>query len=220
VAAEAHSPTPAAPRSISDVLADLDVAYLAENGPEFRRLVTLLYISITPAQEQVAHDPSVWHLFQPVPLITDPTTRQRLDPHLQQIERMLLHGLHYLSAIHAQQRRLLMNTADINALLDRIDKATNNVAADIKFLIGEITPGMSQADVDAVGGRLTAAATTLETIASANQPPAPPAPVPTPGATGSAAGTPAAPTNAAGAAPDGSTFSGETGAGPTGRVAS
>lgn len=204
-------------RTIPDVLHDLGRAYTAQNGPEFHRLVQLLHVAVTPAQEQVPLvDAAVLQPFVPAPLVTFGTTHTPpIDPHLQQIERLLRHGLAYLSAIHAQNRRLLMNAADINAKLDRIDQATNNIAADIRFLITQIQPGMTQADVDAVGARLETSATALETIASANKPPAP-TPVPTPGATG-ATGAPGATTTAA--AVDGSTFSGETGAGTTGRVA-
>lgn len=189
----------AAVRSIGDVLDDLSKAFRVEDGPEFHRLVQLLHLSITPQPEQVRDDPNTRQLFAQGDLHEFKPT---LDPHLQHIERMLLQGLYYLSAIYAQNRRLLMNVADLNAKLDRVNDATNNIAADIRTLAGQIGTGMSQADVDAVGARLESSAAALEAIA-AETPDAPPAVVP--GAAAPAQG-------------DGSTFSGETAAGTQGRV--
>lgn len=66
--------------------------------------------------------------------------------------------------------------------LDLVDKATNDVAAEITDLSTQISTGMTQADVDAIVTRLTAQATKLEGIAAnpANPVPAP-APAPTDG---------------------------------------
>lgn len=49
---------------------------------------------------------------------------------------------------------------------DQLDKATNDVAAEIKDLSGQISTGMSQADVDSIVSRLNAASTKLEGLAS------------------------------------------------------
>lgn len=188
-----------AQRSVGDVIDDLREAFRVENGAEFHRLVQLLHLLITPSPEQVTIDVAQLQPFGHGELAD---LRQKPDPHLQHIERMLLQGLYYLSAIYAQNRRLLMNAADINAKLDRINDATNNIAADIRTLTGQIGTGMSQADVDAVAARLESSATALEAIA-AQTPDVPPVVVP---------GT------ATPAQGDGSTLSGETGAGTGGRV--
>lgn len=180
-----------AQRSIGDVLDDVQHAFRTDNQPEFYRLIQLLHSVITPAPEQVPPPPPA--LLQPFQHGALAEFKRPLDPHLQHIERMLLQGLYYLSAIYAQNRRLLMNAADLNAKLDRVNDATNNLAADIRTLIGQIGTGMTQAEVDAVGARLEASATALEALA-AETPDAPPV------------------------VPDGSTLSGETGAGTQGRV--
>ncbi len=106
---------------------------------------------------------------------------------------MLLQGLYYLSAIYAQNRRILMTGADLNAKLDRVNAASNNIAADIRTLMSQIGTGMTQEDVDKIGARLESSATALEALA-AETPDAPPV------------------------VQDGSTMSGETGAGTQGRV--
>lgn len=185
-------------RSIGDVIDDLSKAFRVEDGPEFHRLVQLLHLAITPQQEQVRDDPNTRQPFTHDNLAE---FKPKLDPHLQHIERMLLQGLYYLSAIYAQNRRLLMNAADINAKLDRVNDATNNIAADIRTLVGQIGTGMTQAEVDAVGARLEASATALEALAAET----PDVPVVVPGASTPAQG-------------DGSSASGETGAGTQGRV--
>lgn len=189
----------AAMRSIGDVLDDLQRAFHVEDGPEFHRLIQVLHQAITPTLEQVA--PPHASVLQPFAHGALAEFKPKLDPHLQHIERMLLQGLYYLSAIYAQNRRLLMNAADLNAKLDRVNDATNNLAADIRTLIGQIGTGMSQADVDAVGARLEASAAALEALAAET----PDVPVVVLGTATPAQG-------------DGSSASGETGAGTQGRV--
>lgn len=76
----------------------------------------------------------------------------------------------------------------VTEALDLLDKATNDVAAEISDLTSQISTGMTQADVDSVVTRLNAASEKLEGLASnpAN---------PVPGTTGSTdgGGTPPTP---------------------------
>lgn len=58
----------------------------------------------------------------------------------------------------------------------QLDKATNDVAAEIADLTSQISTGMTQADVDSVVARLNAASTKLEGLAAS-----PTNPVPTDG---------------------------------------
>lgn len=55
---------------------------------------------------------------------------------------------------------------ELNAKLDRIDTATNNIAADLRALKDQIGTGMSDADVEAVNTRLESTAVALEGIAA------------------------------------------------------
>jgi len=173
-----------------DLVQQLQDAHARGDAPTFVKLVNLLSLAITPDNE---HRPQ--GSFEPfggwAPAKHNPPAI--LDPHLVHIEHLLVQVLVFLSAIHAQNRRLLMNAADLNATLDRVNEATNNIAADIRTLVSQIGVGMTQAEVDALGARLLATADTLDAIA-AETPDAPPV------------------------VPDGGTLSNETGAGTQGRA--
>lgn len=54
----------------------------------------------------------------------------------------------------------------LTAAMDAIDKATNDVAAELKDLSGQISTSMTPQDVADVAARLNASATFLETIAA------------------------------------------------------
>lgn len=70
----------------------------------------------------------------------------------------------------------------LTAAMDAVDKATNDVAAELKDLSGQISTGMTPSDVAAVVTRLNATGAFLETVAAnPSQPvvgtaPTPPAP--------------------------------------------
>ena len=67
--------------------------------------------------------------------------------------------------VHTHLLEQLMSRADeANARLDRINDATNNIAADIRSL--KVEPGMTQAEADALNARLESTATALEAIAA------------------------------------------------------
>lgn len=61
---------------------------------------------------------------------------------------------------------IIMAKTDMDAALDKINTATNDIAKDIENLKAMIGTGMSQADVDAVQARLDATVTQLEAIAA------------------------------------------------------
>ncbi len=71
-----------------------------------------------------------------------------------------------LDHILAQLGALQMAASDMQASLDRINAATNNIAADLAGLKALIGTGMSQADVDAVQARLDASVAVLEALAA------------------------------------------------------
>ena len=77
-----------------------------------------------------------------------------------------------LDQLLRQGAQLMTKADDANAALDRINTATNNIAADIRGL--KVEPGMTQAEADAVNARLSGVADTLEALA-AETPDAPPA---------------------------------------------
>jgi chromosome segregation ATPase len=80
-----------------------------------------------------------------------------------------------LEQILTQLEALMARATDLDAKLDRINTATNNIAEDIRNLKGQIGTGMTQAEVDAVNDRLETTATALEAIAVAT-PDVPPTP--------------------------------------------
>ena|SRR5258707_10141398 len=90
------------------------------------------------------------------------------------VDRALTEILTHVHELLARTGRIMADVNSMKAKLDEIDTATNNIAADIRTLQGQIGTGMSQADVDAVQARLDSTATALEAIA-AETPDAPPA---------------------------------------------
>jgi len=69
-----------------------------------------------------------------------------------------------LNQLLAQGVQLMTKADDANARLDRINDATNNIAADIRGLKAQA--GMTQAEADALNARLESTATALEAIAA------------------------------------------------------
>ena len=73
----------------------------------------------------------------------------------------------------------------LSAAMDAVDKATNDVAAELRDLSGQIATGMTPADVTAVVTRLNNSATFLESVATnPSQPVTGTAPSGTTGTTG------------------------------------
>jgi hypothetical protein len=72
-----------------------------------------------------------------------------------------------LRRIEKQGAHLMADVNTMKAALASIDTATNNIAADIDRIKGQIGTGMSQADVDAVQAVLDSTVTKLEAIAAA-----------------------------------------------------
>jgi methyl-accepting chemotaxis protein len=68
---------------------------------------------------------------------------------------------------------------EINASLDEINDATNNIAADLDRIAGGLEGGLSADEAQSVATRLTTTATTLRAIANRN-PEAPTEPTPEP----------------------------------------
>jgi DNA-directed RNA polymerase specialized sigma subunit len=65
-----------------------------------------------------------------------------------------------------QGEDLMAAIDDLRALLQRVDTATTEIAADIQVLKDKIGTQMTQADVDEVKAGLEAAATKLESTAA------------------------------------------------------
>ena len=61
--------------------------------------------------------------------------------------------------------QIMSNLTDLQAMLTRVNDATNNIAADIQALKDQIGTGMTQAEVDEIKAKLDAAATALEKVA-------------------------------------------------------
>lgn len=109
----------------------------------------------------------------PPPLTVD----QKLDLlmwHQQEIKRSLGALLRGVAALHTQGDSIMAISKELQDAMAAIDDATNTVAARISDLSGQITTGMSQADVDAVVAQLNAEATKLNTIAADPNQPVPP----------------------------------------------
>lgn len=90
--------------------------------------------------------------------------------HRRRVEA-LLHDVHgRLVELTEQGRQIVTNNERIAAALERIDTATNNVAADIKNIKDELAAkGVDPALLE----RLDTAATTLEGIAASTEDPVP-----------------------------------------------
>lgn len=107
------------------------------------------------------------------------TQDQKLDLlmwHQQEIKRNLNALTRGVAALHIQGDKIMAISKELQDAIAAIDAATNNVAARITDLSGQITTGMSQADVDAVVAQLNTEATKLNTIAADPNNPVPPTP--------------------------------------------
>lgn len=83
-----------------------------------------------------------------------------------------------LEALEAQGDTLMATAAELNDKLDRIDKSTDKIAADVRNLASQIGTGMTQAEVDAAVAKADVIAGRLEAL-DAETPDVPPTP-PTP----------------------------------------
>ncbi len=72
----------------------------------------------------------------------------------------------WLKVLYAQGEIIMAKIDELKDLLDRVNAATDNIAADIKNLSGQIGTGMSDADVATVQAGLEAAAVKLEAVAA------------------------------------------------------
>lgn len=82
----------------------------------------------------------------------------------------VLEGVHRL--VH-QMEVVIMATAELKAVLARIDTATNNIAEDIRVLKEKILTGMTAAQVAEVQAEAEAVAVKLEGIAASTDDPVP-----------------------------------------------
>lgn len=87
----------------------------------------------------------------------------------ERVERVI----HLLSNMLARLECLEMASAEIKAILKRIDDATNNIAADIRGLKDGVKVGMSEAEVADVQALAEASAQRLEGIAADTADPVP-----------------------------------------------
>ena len=105
------------------------------------------------------------------------TADQKLDLlmwHQQEIKRSLAALLRGVAALHTQGDKIMAISKELQDAMAAIDDATNAVATRITDLSGQISTGMSQADVDAVVAQLNTEATKLNTIAADPNQPVPP----------------------------------------------
>lgn len=89
------------------------------------------------------------------------------------VHGVLVQILTRLRALEAQGSELLMAAADVKAVLNRIDVATNNIAEDVRRLKDGVKPGMTEAEVAEVQAQGDAIATKLEGIAASTEDPVP-----------------------------------------------
>ena len=102
-------------------------------------------------------------------------TRRRVhDLDTQAYTVRLLAGVHHL--VH-QMEVVIMATAELKAVLARIDTATNNIAEDIRLLKEKILTGMTAEQVAEVQAEAEAVAVKLEGIAASTEDPVPGEPV-------------------------------------------
>jgi len=95
------------------------------------------------------------------------------------IVAILILGLCLL--IYRKAVKIMSGVNDINAVLDDLDKATNDVAARIDALVNAVKPGMTDAEVAAVKQRLSGETDRLRGLAADPNNPVPlPVPAPTP----------------------------------------
>ena len=87
----------------------------------------------------------------------------------RKLDRILI-GVHKLTQ---QMEVVIMASAEIKAVLARIDAATNNIAEDIRGLKEKILAGMSPAEVAEVQAEAETLAVKLEGIAADTEDPVP-----------------------------------------------
>jgi uncharacterized protein YoxC len=92
----------------------------------------------------------------------------------QEIRRDLAALRQAVTALHTQGDKLMAISKEMQDAMAAIDDATNTVAARITDLSGQISTGMTQADVDAVVARLNTEASKLNSIAADPSQPVPP----------------------------------------------
>lgn len=95
--------------------------------------------------------------------------------HQQDIKRTLGALMRGVAALHNQGGEIMAISKELQDALASIDSATNTVAARITDLSGQISTGMTDADVAAVVSQLNAEASKLNSIAADPNNPVPPA---------------------------------------------
>jgi ribosome-associated translation inhibitor RaiA len=90
----------------------------------------------------------------------------RIDIHVHATDQELRRVTQLLERILTQGRELLMASAELKAVLARVDTATDNIAADIRRLKDKIGTGMTDDEVAEVQGLAEAVASKLEGIAA------------------------------------------------------
>jgi len=92
--------------------------------------------------------------------------------HLEQDLTVLLRSIvTRLRVLETQGKQLLMASAEMKAALQKIDVATDNIAADLVRLKDNIKPGMTDAEVAEVQAILDSAASKLEGVAASTEDP-------------------------------------------------
>ena len=76
--------------------------------------------------------------------------------------------LDLLQKIIKQNTNMAKKIDEINATLDEINDATNNIAADLDRIAGGLEGGLSAEEAQSVSDRLTSTATQLRAIANRN----------------------------------------------------
>jgi len=110
-------------------------------------------------------------------MATEPNDGHKLDLlmwHQQEIKRDLAALRQAVTALHSQGDKIMAISQALQDAMAKIDQATNTVAQRITDLSGQISTGMSQADVDAVVSQLNGEADKLNTIAADPNNPVPP----------------------------------------------
>lgn len=100
----------------------------------------------------------------------------RLDP-LGSLEDKLDHVLHVVHRLTYTMEGLVMASAELKAVLDRINLATDNIAEDIRRIKEQIGTGMTAEEVADVQATAEALAVKFEGIAASTEDPVPSEPV-------------------------------------------
>ena len=87
---------------------------------------------------------------------------------------LLLRANRKLNQLLVQGAHIMSKATEIQAVLDQIDTATNEVASDLQKLRDDIIGGVTVDEADAIQGRLAALAARLTAMGKDPENPAPP----------------------------------------------